>query len=390
MNLNLNYAHPAHRELPHIIKFSGGRSSGLLLMQLLDHDLLNPARGDCIIFNNTSAEHPATYRFVAEATRQAEAAGMPLFWLEYQTCERHLREARQRAETYRLVQPTPWAPDNPDGYHHQGEIFEETLSKRRLLPNKFKRHCTHLMKVWPTELFMADWLGGIRELPDQGEPVANMTLDEAEAVHRRHGGQQESEKFRSMTKYLLGRPPRRPRQQMQDYTRARLHPPPAPPENGDYLSILGIRADEPARAARMRERHRQADENYQILMPLTDWQIDRAAVRKYWQRQNWNLQLPEELNLSNCVFCPMKATSRLVQIARLQTGRETGPAGIEWWQEMERKYNRARPGQSSVSGFFAYEPGLTYQTIQAAAEREKQQPELIPITAADLPCDCTD
>ncbi|WP_423907540.1 hypothetical protein [Candidatus Spongiihabitans sp.] len=38
---------------PHIVKFSGGRSSGMMLMELLKQETLKPERGDVIVFNNT-------------------------------------------------------------------------------------------------------------------------------------------------------------------------------------------------------------------------------------------------------------------------------------------------------------------------------------------------
>ena len=61
-----HYDSKAHKDLPHVVKFSGGRSSGMLLFTLLEAGLLNAQRGDVVIFNNTSAEHPATYEFSAQ------------------------------------------------------------------------------------------------------------------------------------------------------------------------------------------------------------------------------------------------------------------------------------------------------------------------------------
>ena len=55
-----------HQELPHVVKFSGGRSSGMLLFTLLDNGFLKQERGDVVVFNNTSCEHPETYKFVAK------------------------------------------------------------------------------------------------------------------------------------------------------------------------------------------------------------------------------------------------------------------------------------------------------------------------------------
>ncbi|MDE0480273.1 MAG: hypothetical protein OXI13_11685, partial [Gammaproteobacteria bacterium] len=55
----LRYRSKKHAELPHVFKFSGGRTSGMLLFTLLENGLLDSARGDVIVFNNTSAEHRA-------------------------------------------------------------------------------------------------------------------------------------------------------------------------------------------------------------------------------------------------------------------------------------------------------------------------------------------
>jgi predicted phosphoadenosine phosphosulfate sulfurtransferase len=70
------------------IKFSGGRSSAMMLMKLLENNQLNPKRGDVIIFNNTSAEHSATYEFTRQMKKIAEEKySIPFFWIEYQTYE---------------------------------------------------------------------------------------------------------------------------------------------------------------------------------------------------------------------------------------------------------------------------------------------------------------
>lgn len=55
-----------HQDLPHVVKFCGGRSSGMLLFTLLENGILNPERGDVVVFNNTSCEHPETYKFAAK------------------------------------------------------------------------------------------------------------------------------------------------------------------------------------------------------------------------------------------------------------------------------------------------------------------------------------
>ena len=62
------YRAKRHSTLPHVVKFSGGRSSGMLLFTFLENRILDAARGDVIVFNNTSAEHLipiASYRTAA-------------------------------------------------------------------------------------------------------------------------------------------------------------------------------------------------------------------------------------------------------------------------------------------------------------------------------------
>jgi len=42
---------------PHIVKFSGGRSSAMMLMNLLESNELKPKRGDVVIFNKANSTH---------------------------------------------------------------------------------------------------------------------------------------------------------------------------------------------------------------------------------------------------------------------------------------------------------------------------------------------
>lgn len=61
-----------HEDLPHVVKFSGGRTSGMMLFVLLESGLLKAERGDVVLFNNTSAEHPQTYDFVRRCKQVVE------------------------------------------------------------------------------------------------------------------------------------------------------------------------------------------------------------------------------------------------------------------------------------------------------------------------------
>ena len=81
------YRDPAHEQLPHVLNFSGGRSSGYMLLRMLGDGGLRRERGDVVIFSNTSAEHPATYDFVARCAAHTEEMFIPFFCLEFCTYE---------------------------------------------------------------------------------------------------------------------------------------------------------------------------------------------------------------------------------------------------------------------------------------------------------------
>ena len=57
-----------------------------------------------VVFNNTSCEHPETYRFAATCKEIVEQRyGVPFFWVEYQTHEDARRGEWTRVQSYRLV-----------------------------------------------------------------------------------------------------------------------------------------------------------------------------------------------------------------------------------------------------------------------------------------------
>lgn len=58
--LKIKYRQKFLKNVPHVVKLSGGRSSAYMFMALLQQNLLSMERGDVIVFNNTAAEHPET------------------------------------------------------------------------------------------------------------------------------------------------------------------------------------------------------------------------------------------------------------------------------------------------------------------------------------------
>ena len=102
----------------------------MMLLRLLRQGALDASRGDVAIFNNTSAEHPATYEFVRRLANECEEKhGIPFFWIEFRTYEGAGQGLWRRYATFRLVNKEPYdKKKNPNGHRRGGEVFEEMIS----------------------------------------------------------------------------------------------------------------------------------------------------------------------------------------------------------------------------------------------------------------------
>lgn len=111
-----------------LISFSGGRTSGYMLHQILQEngDLPDIAK---VVFANTGREMPETLDFVQECS---ERWNVPITWLEY----------RADKPKFEIV--------NHNSASRDGEPFEQVIQKKasnRFLPNQAIRYCTQEMKV---------------------------------------------------------------------------------------------------------------------------------------------------------------------------------------------------------------------------------------------------
>lgn len=119
-------------ELPYLlpdgnvqIAFSGGRTSGYMLRQLLDANGGLPDRA-VVTFQNTGREMPETLDFVAEV---GSRWGVPIVWLEY----------LPEAPGFQIVSHNSAA--------RNGEPFDALIDKKQYLPNQQSRFCTIELKV---------------------------------------------------------------------------------------------------------------------------------------------------------------------------------------------------------------------------------------------------
>ena len=411
------YKSKKHHLLPHVVKFSGGRSSGMLLFTLLNNKLLCQERGDVIIFNNTSAEHPDTYRFVFDCMQAAQQYGIPFYQVEFQTYEDARQGEWTRLPTYRLVNDVPKSASNKNGFHWQGEVFEELLSWKGYIPNQFDRICTKQLKLEVTRDFLKDWFATKPTIPRLGH-YGNTSRIDPDAAHRRHLNNQggvPKDIFLRKRNYAWKRPHFRPEQCYEDFCSGWK-----PFENShlegkirgnkawfgrngvEYVAFIGLRNDESHRIQRVTDRNNTplGYEGEHVYMPLADMVVTREDVNEFWKRQEWDLSLPPDSNLSNCVYCFLKGALNLRNIhTHLQKNSQkiedefgslvATPCDISWWNRMESLYGRnlieeGRDIRSDITriGFFGNK-GLTYEDLE-------NDTDIGQFAKTMLPCDCTE
>ena len=414
----LRYRAKYHRDLPHIVKFSGGRTSGMLLFMLLENKILDQSRGDVIIFNNTACEHPETYRFAKDCKDASRKYGIPFFWIEFQTYEDARNGDWTRLPTYRIVNEYPFSKQNQDGFHWRGEVFEELLSWSGYVPNQFSRICTVNMKLETTRMFLRDWLNGKDSIPRLGHygSASRIDLDSMHRRHLKHRGGVPKDIFLKKKAFVLSRPHFRPKQQYEDFSsvwrpfeNSSLTDKLFSKDNKEYISFVGLRGDEQLRVRRTIERNSGKDVSEEtgehVYMPLADMRISREDVNAFWDEQIWDLSLPKEGSLSNCIYCFLKGVSNL-QNVRENMEREKhkevqgfeslvgSPSDIDWWIRMEEKYGRnliaekrkirSNP-KNTLIGFFGTETDFSYRKLSTSNESS-----LVKYSSTLLPCNCTE
>lgn len=412
----LTYRHPTHATLPHVLSFSGGRSSAALLFMAAEEGLLDASRGDVVLFANTSAEHPGTYEFAAECKRRIELDfGVPFFWFEFTTVEDAWRGEYWRKLSYRLVKPIPIDAD-PDGYRSSGELFEDLVSLQGMLPNVHSRTCTAKLKLYPSHLLLGEWLGGTEGPAHAGHHWYGMSpeggLINPQRVADRYAltsGTATRESVIRRAEYLNTRPASRPLQCWKDYTSAPVPAitagaAPAPMRGSDaalHVRLLGLRADEDRRVSRVLSRSLFAEgattakcsvktqpPGERPYFPLHNAGFVEEDVRSYWESSDFDLDIPP--NAGNCVFCFMKGTRQIVELGRSSDPRRrtNTPSDIGWWADFEDRHVRLAPkrGGTGISrfGFFGVNAKPFADLAQGSAPQKDRYETGTPA------CDCTD
>jgi 3'-phosphoadenosine 5'-phosphosulfate sulfotransferase (PAPS reductase)/FAD synthetase len=135
----------------------------------------------------------------------------------------------------------------------------------------------------------------------------------------------------------------------------------------DFTTVLGLRADEPRRVARIR-----ADASRDIAVPLADAGVTRDQVIEWWKSEAFDLRLPgDDPAFGNCDLCFLKSRVRTDRVI------EAEPARAQWWIDQEERiggtFRKDRP---------SYRQMFHQVTVQG---------QLFACDDDDtLPCDCTE
>lgn len=94
-----------------------------------------------------------------------------------------------------------------------------------------------------------------------------------------------------------------------------------------WTNAIGIRADEAHRLGK-----EQPKERYIVWHPLADAMVSKRTVSEFWQKQPFDLRLPNvdgRTQLGNCDGCFLKSEAARAALAR------DYPERAQWWADME-------------------------------------------------------
>lgn len=139
----------------------------------------------------------------------------------------------------------------------------------------------------------------------------------------------------------------------------------------EFQVVLGLRADEPRRVARLK--HSALRKGITQIAPMATAGHTERDVLEFWKNQDFDLDLPGGDNtFGNCVGCFLKSVPKLKKIC------DAKPEHFDWWARMEEKYGdqfrRDRPSYKNLQVEFRIQGRLFDDFLEDDS----------------IPCTCTD
>jgi len=135
----MSIRNPYELQLPAVVSFSGGRTSGYMLHHILEAHGGQPEELR-VCFNNTGLEHHETYEFVHRVETEW---GVRVDWLETYWHRGGLKEADYDVKVV-----------NYETASRDGEPFRQLLRAVNYLPNPRLRSCTDYLKIQAKKKFL--------------------------------------------------------------------------------------------------------------------------------------------------------------------------------------------------------------------------------------------
>lgn len=146
-----------------------------------------------------------------------------------------------------------------------------------------------------------------------------------------------------------------------------------------WTNVVGIRADEPRRVAKMRAAEEKRKERWDIDLPLADDGITLADVTTFWEHQSFDLMLkPYE---GNCDLCFLKSFGKIKNLVRER------PDLAEWWAQQEENVQKSRDERWKHNNTTA-----VFRLDRPTYRQMLSQPDMLPdVDDSDIiECACTD
>jgi 3'-phosphoadenosine 5'-phosphosulfate sulfotransferase (PAPS reductase)/FAD synthetase len=323
-------ANPFLLPRPAIISFSGGRTSGFML-----HEVIKAYGGQLpknikVIYCNTGKENVETLTFVNRCEREWDC---PITWLEYDSSV-----------------PSNFRKVNYETAARNGEPFEDFIQSRHIIPNATKRVCTEALKILPKNRYVKS-LGWVQFHKDGNKRILDKGY--ANAVGLRYD---EPRRVRNFKLSAAANPRHIEKEGLFGPVKVKSAKHKTKPPFGE-IPLIPI-----------------AEAKITKPMILDFWKANRGGLEyEEWEkipkaeRPGFDLELHPDRDETNCDLCFLKGPNRLAKLIRMH------PEQAEWWIRMEEDAAKYK------DKFNQFNMNVTYKEMEAAA----LQPGRIPLFMTD-------